>query len=340
MTVELYDFGKTTDGRAVMAARLTNRAGSSLTVLDYGATIQALRVPNRNGTMTDVVLGYDTAEEYERNKDYVGATIGRVGNRIGGAVFSLNGKTYQLAKNDGENQLHGGIEGFDRKIWSMEALDDSILCRRVSPDGEENYPGNLTVQVRFSLTDDNRLEIVYDADTDQDTLVNLTNHAYYNLNGTGSVLSHRLMIPAERITENGPGCLPTGRLLPVEGTPFDFRSEKEIGAEIDAENEQLKMVGGYDHNYVLSGKKAAVLYSPESGIEMTAETDLPGMQLYTANCLGSRKVKGGLTAGPRTAVCLETQLFPNAMNCYAFPSPVLRAGTHLHTETHYSFRIR
>ncbi len=340
MTVELFDFGKLSDGREVMAARLTNRTGSSLTVLDYGAAIQSLRVPDRDGKMRDVVLGYDTAEEYERNKDFVGATIGRVGNRIGGAVFSLNGKQYRLAKNDGENHLHGGTEGFDRKIWIMAAEEDSVLFRRISPDGEENYPGNLTVQVRFNLTDDNRLEIVYDADTDEDTLVNLTNHAYYNLNGGGSILSHRLTIPAERFTENGPGCLPTGRLLPVEGTPFDFRCEKEIGSEIDSAFEQLKLAGGYDHNYVLSGKKAAVLYSPESGIEMTAETDLPGMQLYTSNFLGKRQVKGGLTAGPREAVCLETQLFPNAMNCYAFPSPVLRAGSHLHTETTYSFRIR
>lgn len=340
MAVEFYPFGALSDGRKVTAAKLTNRAGASLTVLDYGATVQSLCIPDREGKATDVVLGYDSAEEYACNGDYLGATIGRVGNRIGKAEFSLNGKRYVLAKNDGENHLHGGREGFDRKFWHMAAQGDSLLCWRLSPDGEENYPGNLKVQVLFRLTDDNRLCISYDADTDADTLVNLTNHSYFNLNGTGTVLSHRLQIFAERFAENDEGCLPTGKLLWVEGTPFDFRTEKEIGAEIDAEDEQLKRGKGYDHNYVLTGKKAAVLYSPESGIEMTVETDLPGMQLYTANCLGERKGKNGSTIGLRSAACFETQLFPNGMNCYAFPSPVLRAGAHLHSDTVYSFRIR
>ena len=222
----------------------------------------------------------------------------------------------------------------------MAAQGDSLLCWRTSPDGEENYPGNLKVQVRFTLTEDNRLHISYDADTDADTLVSLTNHSYFNLNGGGSVLKHRLQLFAERFTENDAGCLPTGKLLWVEGTPFDFRTEKEIGTDIGADDEQLRRAGGYDHNYVLMGKKAAVLYSEESGIEMTVETDLPGMQLYTANFLNERRGKRGSVMAPRNAACFETQLFPNAMNCYAFPSPVLRAGQHLHTETDYAFRIR
>ena len=317
-----------------------NSTGASLSVMDYGATITSLRVPDRNGRPVDVVLGYDTEEEYRSNGDYVGATIGRVGNRIGGAAFSLNGVEYRLAKNDGENQLHGGIEGFDRKRWNLKKEGNSILCERLSPDGEENYPGNLRVSVRFTLTEDTRLVITYDADTDRDTLVNLTNHSYFNLNGGGTVLRHRLWLNAERITANGPGCLPTGELRLVEGTPFDFRTEKEIGAEIDADDEQLKLVGGYDVNYVLSGKKAAVLRSEETGIEMTVETDLPGMQLYSANCLTERGGRNGSVIRPREAVCLETQLFPNAMNCYGFPSPVLRAGKHLHSETVYAFCVR
>jgi aldose 1-epimerase len=317
-----------------------NSAGASLSVTDYGATITSLCVPDKNGRLVDVVLGYDTEEEYRSNGDYLGATIGRVGNRIGGAAFSLNGVEYRLAKNDGENQLHGGMEGFDKKRWSLKKEGNSILCERVSPDGEENYPGNLSVSVRFTLTEDMRLVITYDADTDRDTLVNLTNHSYFNLNGGGTVLRHRLWLNAERITANGPGCLPTGELLPVEGTPFDFRTEKEIGAEIDADDEQLKLVGGYDVNYVLSGKKAAVLYSGETGIEMTVETDLPGVQLYTANCLLEVPGKNGSVMRPREGVCLETQLFPNAMNCYGFPSPVLRAGKHLHSETVYAFSVR
>ena len=340
MAVEFFDFGKLSDGRAVSAAKLTNGTGASLTVLDYGATIQSLCIPDRDGIPLDVVLGYDTAEEYEKNGDYLGATIGRVGNRIAKAEFSLNGKTYVLDKNDGENHLHGGKEGFDKKIWRMAAQGESLLCWRTSPDGEENYPGNLKVQVLFTLTADNRLVLTYDADTDADTLVNLTNHSYFNLAGKGDVLGHRLQIFAERFAEGDSGCLPTGTLLKVEGTPFDFRTEKEIGTDIGADDVQLKRAGGYDHNYVLCGSKAAVLYCPETGIEMTVETDLPGMQLYTGNFLTERKGKNGSVFGWRYAACFETQLYPNAMNCYAFPSPVLRAGAHLHTETSYAFRIR
>ena len=340
MSVQFYDFGRLSDGRTVTAAKLTNHVGASLTVLDYGATVQSLCIPDRNGKPVDVVLGYDSAEEYEKNGDYLGATIGRVGNRIGKSVFSLNGKTYELAKNDGENHLHGGKEGFDKKFWRMAAQGDSLLCWRISPDGEENYPGNLDVKVLFSLTEDHRFCITYDADTDADTLVNLTNHSYFNLNGEGNVLNHRLQLFAERFAENDSGCLPTGKLLSVEGTPFDFRVEKEIGTDIGADDEQLKRAGGYDHNYVLCGKKAAVLYGPETGIEMTVETDLPGMQLYSGNFLTERRGKQNSVINRRDAVCFETQLYPNAMNCYGFPSPVLRAGTHLHSETSYAFRVR
>ena len=319
--------------------RLENHAGMSVSILDYGATIRTLRVPDRDGHPVDVVLGYDSEDDYRREGGYLGATIGRVGNRIGGASFSLNGKIYELAKNNGENHLHGGIEGFNAKRWNMRREGDSILCERLSPDGEENYPGNLRVQVRFTLTEDNRLIITYDADTDADTPVNLTNHSYFNLSGGGSILEHKLQIFSERITANGEGCLPTGELRPVEGSPFDFRKEKAIGADINADDEQLSLVGGYDVNYVLSGKKAAVLYSPETGIRMTVETDLPGMQLYTANSLSERTGKEGRAMGPREAVCFETQLFPNAMNCYGFPSPILHRGEHLHTETIYSFYV-
>ncbi len=340
MTVQFSTFGKLADGTPVTAATLTNRNGASLTVLDYGATVQSLRIPNREGSLVDVVLGYDSIEEYVRHGEFLGATIGRVGNRIAGGEFSLNGTRYQLARNDGENHLHGGIEGFDRRLWRMAAQGGTLLCWRTSPDGEEGYPGTLQVRVCFSLTDENALRIVYDADTDQDTLVNLTNHSYFNLNGEGSVLEHQLQLFAERFCENGKGCLPTGKLLPVENTPFDFRQEKTIGAEIGADDEQLVSAGGYDHNYVLCGKKAAVLYSPDSGIEMTVETDMPGMQLYTGNFLPECPGKNGTVICRQGAACFETQLFPNGMNCYGFPSPVLRAGTHLHSETDYIFRLR
>ncbi|MBR4473049.1 MAG: galactose mutarotase [Oscillospiraceae bacterium] len=340
MAVEFSPFGRLSDGRPVTAACLTNRAGTSVIVLDYGATIQSLRVPAKDGTLVDVVLGYDSAEEYERSGDYLGATIGRVANRIGGAAFSLNGRRYELAKNDGENHLHGGFCGFDKRFWRMAAQGDSLLCWRTSPDGEENYPGNLEIRVLFSLSEDNRLSISYDADTDADTPLNMTNHSYFNLNGSGSILSHCLQLFAERFCENDAGCLPTGRLLPVEGTAFDFRREKEISADINADDEQLVLAGGYDHNYVLAGRKAAVVCGDRTGIELTVETDLPGVQLYTANMLGERIGKGGRTFGPREAFCLETQLFPNAMNCWGFPSPILHAGEHMHSETVYSFRLR
>ena len=211
---------------------------------------------------------------------------------------------------------------------------------RISPDGEENYPGNLKVQVLFTLTEDNRLCIGYDADTDADTLLNLTNHSYFNLNGSGDILSHRLQLSSERFCENNAVCLPTGRLLWVEGTAFDFRKEKEIGADIGAEEEQLKLAGGYDHNFVLAGKKAAVVCGDQTGIELTVETDLPGIQLYTANMLSERIGKGGRKIGRREAFCLETQLYPNAMNCWSFPSPILHAGEHMHSETVYAFRVR
>ncbi len=340
MAVSTIPFGRTAAGEPVTAYRLENENGMAVTVLDYGATIQSLLVPDRAGGFTDVALGYDTAAEYESNGGYLGATIGRVGNRIGGARFSLGGVEYVLAKNDGENHLHGGVRGFDKCLWSCDAKEDKLVFSRLSPDGEEGYPGALRVSVTFSLTKDNALVIAYDAVSDRDTLVNLTNHTYFNLNGGGSALEHILQINAERFCEADAGCLPTGKLLPVAGTPFDFREPKPVGRDIGADCEQLRRGGGYDHNFVLSGSTAAVVYSQSSGIEMTVKTDMPGMQFYAANGLDRRAGKAGSVMGPRDAVCLETQLFPNGMNCYGFPSPVLRAGKAMHSETAYCFAVR
>ncbi len=338
MAVSNFPFGRTAAGEAVTAWRLENGRGMAVTVLDYGATIQALEVPDGTGGAVDVALGYDTVAEYEAGDGHLGATIGRVGNRIGGARFSLNGTEYVLAKNNGENHLHGGVRGFDRYLWRAEPRGDALVCSRLSPDGEEGYPGALQVSVTFSLTEDDALRIAYDAVSDRDTLVNLTNHTYFNLNGAGSVLDHTLQVFAERFCENDGGCLPTGRLLDVAGTPFDFREPKPIGRDIGADCGQLRLAGGYDHNYVLCGRRAAVLTGER--LIMETETDLPGMQVYTANGLSDRPGKGGAVMGPRGAVCLETQLFPNGMNCWGFPSPVLRAGQPLHTETVYRFRTR
>ena len=334
---ESFVFGKLSAGEPVPAVRIVNRSGASAVILSYGAALQSLTVPNAHGGFTDVVLGYDSAEEYERNDSFLGATIGRFANRIGGASFSLGGKTYVLAKNDGLNHLHGGIRGFDKQLWTLEAAENSVVCTRISPDGEEGYPGTLNVRVCYTLDEKNTLTVSYDAVSDKDTLVNLTNHSYFNLSGKGDVLRHELRLNAERFLENDGGCLPTGTILSVENTAFDFQESKAIGRDLFAPEEQLKRGKGYDHNFILSGTHAARLLCSETGICMDVITDLPGVQLYTSNCLTSRRGKGGAEIGKFSGVCLETQLFPNAMNCWGFPSPVLRAGVSLHTETKYCF---
>ncbi|NCB73271.1 MAG: galactose mutarotase [Clostridia bacterium] len=337
-------FGYTKSGEPVTAFRLANSSGACAVILDYGCILQALSVPNAQGTFTDVVLGYDTFAEYEENDAYLGAVIGRVANRIGKAEFTLNGKTYKLARNNGENHLHGGIKGFDKFIWAAEVKGNSLELSRVSPDGEEGYPGNLSVKVSYHLTEDNEFRISYEADTDADTILNLTNHSYFNLTGGGTVLNHELQVFAEKFTENDSGCLPTGKLLDAEGTPFDFSRPKALGRDIEADNEQLSFGRGYDHNFVLSDtsrlKKAAVLHSSETGMVMTTLTTLPGLQVYSSNFLTQRKGKNGGDIDRRYALCLETQIFPNAMACLNFPSPVLRAGEHFHTETVYRFETK
>ena len=292
--------------------------------MEYGATIRSLLV-RHGGKWTDVVLGYDTLREYEENDGYLGACVGRVGNRIGGASFTLNGKTYSLARNDGENHLHGGVRGFDKYVWTAEVLPDGVRLKRVSPDGEEGYPGTLHAAVRYRLQD-GTLVMEYEAFADRDTLCSMTNHSYFNLNGGGSVLDHALQIRAEEFLENSAATLPTGRRLPVAGTPFDFRTPKRVGQDIGADNVRLRNCGGYDHNFCLTGDPAAVLRGDASGITMTVRTTLPGLQLYTANFLTERRGKNGAVCAPRGALCLETQYFPNAMACEGFEKPILRAG--------------
>lgn len=339
-----YIFGHTNNGESVTAYCMTNSRGASATILDYGCIVQALKIPNTQGGLTDVVLGYDTIEEYEKNDGYLGAAIGRFANRIGKSEFTLGGKTYLLARNDGENHLHGGIKGFDKFIWSARESRNALELTRISPDGEESYPGNLTVKVTYELTDDNELHITYDADTDANTVVNLTNHSYFNLNGSGTALTHTLQVFAEEFTENDEHCLPTGKVLKTEGTPFDFSQPKQLGRDIGAGNIQLVYGNGYDHNFVLSDsavlKKAAVLYSSETGISMTTFTTLPGMQVYSSNWLTERNGKNGSQIDRRRAICLETQVFPNALACPNFPSPILRTGEHFHSETVYLFETK
>lgn len=327
--MNIRSFGKLSDGTAVSAATVS-AYGAEITVLDYGGTLQSLVVPSPSGAPVNVVLGYDDAQGYERGNAFFGATIGRVGNRIGGGAFTLNGREYTLAKNDGENHLHGGVMGFHRQLWHMEARENRVVLTRRSPDGEEGYPGNLDVCVTYLLEPGPCLRIVYEARTDRDTLVNLTNHSYFNLNGGGSVLGHILQIPADRFCEGDESVLPTGRLLPVDGTPFDFREPKAIGAEIGSGHPQLRFTYGYDHNYCLSGRRAAVLTGDQSGVTMTVETDQPGMQVYSANFLTPK----------HTAVCLETQCWPDAIHHPDFPSPILRADEQYRSETVFRFGER
>ena len=340
MQITSRPFGNTKRGEAVTAWELKNGSGASAVILDYGATVQSLVVPDRNGNPVDVVLGYDTVAEYEENGGYLGATIGRVGNRIGGARFSLGGREYVLFKNDGENTLHGGERGFDKYVWDAAERGGRLVFSRVSPDGEEGYPGELSVSVSFELTEGNELRISYDADTDAPTPVSLTNHTYFNLNGGGDILTHRLTLNAEYFCEGAPDCLPTGRLASVARTAFDFRRGQVLGEALARPDEQTALFGGFDHNMVLSGRHAAELSSPETGIVMDVYTTLPGMQLYTANSLSERAGKRGTRMSSHGAVCLETQVFPDGMNHYAFPSPVLHPGEHLHSETVYAFSVR
>lgn len=344
MDIACRDFGTAKSGEKVLEYKLTNGRGMAVTVLDYGCTITSITVPDRGGRPVDVCLGYDTLAEYEENSGYFGALVGRHANRLGGGRFTLNGREYRLACNNGPNHLHGGLRGFDKYVWQTAADGDGLCFSRVSPDGEEGYPGDLTVRVRFSLSDDNALMLAYEAETDADTVVNLTNHSYFNLHGhaSGSIYTQRLQVFADAFTENDDQCLPTGRILPVRGTPFDFTYPKCIGLDIDADDVNLRNGHGYDHNFVLRGKlgedkKAALLFCDETGIAMETDTTLPGVQIYSANFVTPRAGKRGAQYDRRHAVCLETQLFPNAMLCTDFPSPVLRAGQRFFHTTTYRF---
>lgn len=346
MIISKYGFGATKDGQQVTRFRLQNSVGMYVDILDYGCTIQTITVHGKSGDPVDICLGYDTIAEYERNDAYLGAVVGRHANRIGNGKFTLNSDKYSLALNDGPNHLHGGNRGFDKYVWSAVDMDDRLELSRISADMEEGYPGRLDVAVSYRLTDEGGLEIEYKARSDRDTVVNLTNHAYFNLSGhaSGSVLEHMLSIAADRFTENDECCLPTGKILPVEGTPFDFREAKPIGRDIGAKDIQLKNGGGYDHNWIVgdAGKlmRVAELFSPVSGIAMSVYTSMPGMQVYSANFLTPRRGKNGCGYRERGAVCLETQYFPNALAHPEFPSPILRKGDTYYQKTRYEFSVK
>lgn len=313
--------------------RLTNSHGVEVSITNYGGTVTSIKVPDRNGVFGDVVLGYDTIDEYMRNPHYLGALIGRHANRIARGKFTLNGVEYQLAQNNGANHLHGGNHGFDKKVWSVTGATQNVLrLRYFSEDGEENYPGNLTVEVDYSLNDENELRIEYQATSDKDTIVNLTNHSYFNLAGSGNILGHELILHADAFTPVSDDLTPTGEILPVENTVMDFRTARPITS------------GGYDHNFVLrdwdhgSIRPVARLREPLSGRVMEVLTTEPGIQFYSGNFFdGSVKGKGGVALEKYAGLCLETQHFPDAPNHPNFPTTVLRAGAQYQQTTIYRF---
>jgi len=334
----ITEFGSNVRGR-VSAVTLENRNGMRASVLSYGATLQSLQVPDKNGALTDVVLGYDSAEEYAANSGYLGATVGRNANRIAGAAFTLNGTRYRLTANENRSQLHGGFLGLDKKIWSCACRDGWAEFSAVLEDGEEGFPGRMTVCVRFSLEDDNSLRIDYRAVCDADTVANFTNHAYFNLNGQGSgpIWNHTLQIGADRFTPADAETLPTGELRSVAGTCMDFRTAKPIGRD---RGDALLGGVGYDHNLCLNGsglRLAAQARGDVSGIRMRVYTTMEGLQLYTGNYLSRRAGKAGTVYEPYGGFCMETQRYPDAINQPAFPSPVLRRGEEYRETTIWRF---
>jgi aldose 1-epimerase len=352
MGIEKQPFGKTPDGTSVDLYTLTNDNGMVVKIMNYGGTVTSLIVPDRNGKMGDVVLGYDNLDGYLKNNPYFGSIIGRYANRIAKGRFILNGIEYKLAQNNGENHLHGGIKGFDKVVWNAKEVKTGngvgVELSYLSKDGEEGYPGNLSVTVTYILTNNNELKINYLATTDKDTVVNLTHHSYFNLAGAGEgdILGHELMINADKFTPVDKNLIPTGELRSVKGTPMDFTQPTPIGARINQEDEQLIFGKGYDHNWVLNLVDGALtrvarVYEPKTGRVMEVFTTEPGMQFYSGNFLdGTITGKGGKVYYQRYGFCLETQHFPDSPNKPQFPSTVLKPGQTYKTTTIYQFSTK
>ena len=344
MSVSISEFGRLPSGEAVLRYTITNPSGASVSLLNYGATWQTMFVPNRKGELVDVVLGYDTIDGYLSNHMYLGATIGRVANRINHARFSLNGVEYRLAANNGDACLHGGNVGYDKKIWQVQTDGDTVIFSLNSPDGDESFPGALSIVVMYSLSEDNALSIQYLINADSDTIQNMTNHAYFNLAGQGTVLDQVLQIDAKQCTRIDKDVTPTGEIAPVFGTPLDFTKPKPIGRDIAAKGELVDVIGGFDHNFVLDHPKGGVeriasVADPVGGIAMDVYTDQPGIQLFTPPDFTYMSGKGGIHYGLYPAYCLETQHFASAMDFSHFPSIILHAGEVFSSETIYRFRV-
>lgn len=338
-------------GEPVKIFHLENQSGAYAEVLQYGAILVKLCVPDRDGKLTDVVLGYDDLAEYQKNGCFFGACIGRSGNRIAGAGFLLDGREVILAKNEGENNLHSGPDGFEKKLWEVRHIDqddNSVTLGRISPDRENGFPGEFNICVTYEFTEENAIRIVYSGVSDKTTIANMTNHSYFNLSGEGSgnVLDQYLSIHAQSYTPVGEGSIPLGENVPVEGTPMDFRREKQIGQDIEADFEQLKITGGYDHNYVTDGytkaeiREIACARSEKTGIFMEALTDCPCVQFYAGNFIENENGKNGHIYQKRDGFCLETQVEPNAVNVENFHSPILEKGERYYSETVYRFSVK
>ena len=350
ISLKQESWGRGPDGQDVQLFTLQNQAGMQARIMNYGAIVVSLTAPDRNGQFEDVVLGFDSLDGYLKTHPYFGAVVGRYGNRIAKGRFKLNGKEYQLATNNGPNALHGGLKGFDKRVWTPQDVSaaagaPSLQLSYRSIDKEEGYPGVLNARVTYTLTDSNELKLEYHATSDQDTVVNLTNHSYFNLKGpgAGTILDHEIMINADRFTPVNATLIPTGELRPVEGTPFDFRKPTRIGARIDQADQQLKFGGGYDHNFVLNGVQgtvslAARVTESTTGRVMEVHTDQPGVQFYTGNFLdGTITGKGEKVYQKRYGFCLETQHFPDSPNQPAFPSTVLKPDDTYRSTTIYRF---
>jgi len=328
----------------VFVYEIQNESGASVKVTNYGGIIMGIKVPDKNGALEDVILGYDTPEQYFSNPAFFGAICGRYANRIGNGGFVLNGKRFDLPKNEGPNQLHGGLEGFYTKIFSPRIVGDTLQLTYFSPDGEMGYPGDMNVTINYSFSDDNTLTLEYSAVCDRDTIVNLTNHAYFNLAGhaSGTIYDHLVQINAAGYTPVDQYSIPVGIIAPVEGTPFDFRQYRAIGEHINDDDEQLKFVGGYDQNFALDGKGERLVVKvleENSGRELSVYTDLPGIQFYSGNFIQPQTGKQGAKYDRRGGLCLETQYYPDSPNKPQFPSPVLKANETYHTITKYHFGV-
>ncbi len=344
---EPLSFGTLPTGEDVLEYQMENRNGMRVSILNYGGIVQSIWVPDRDGELGDVALGFDELEAYLAKSPYFGCITGRYANRIAKGKFTLDGKTYTLATNNDVNHLHGGDKGFDKRVWNAKFTSpQSVELTYTSPDGDQGYPGALTTKVTYTLTDDNALRIDYAATTDKPTVLNLTNHTYFNLSGAGrgTILDHLLTLKADRFNPTDATNIPTGELRPVAGTPFDFRQPTAIGQRIDLANEQLKVGQGYDHNYVLKDRrdgkleqKIARVVDPESGRVLEVSTTEPGLQLYTGNFLDGMEGKYGRHYVRRGAFCLEAQTFPDSPNQTSFPSPILRPGETYQQTTIYHF---